>query len=90
MELSTGRGTVMPYIVRLKRSDGTVLNLPDIFAGPTPAPQTEVPVHVDGELVVAKVERHSQWHTASPEMPVERVDVVIASQVHSRIFSGET
>ena len=80
----------MPYVVRLKRSDGTVLNLPEIFAGPTPATHTEVPVCVDGEVVMVMVERHSQWHATSPERPVHPVDVVIASQVDSQLDCQET
>ena len=79
----------MPYVVRLKRSDGTVLNLPEIFAGPTPAAH-KVPIRVDGEVVMVMVERHSQWHATSPERPVHPVDVVIASQVDSQLNSQET
>jgi hypothetical protein len=80
----------MPYVVRLKRSDGTMLNLPEIFAGPTPAPHTEVPVPVNGELVMVMVERHSRWHATSPETPVHPVDLVIASQVDSQLNRQQT
>jgi hypothetical protein len=89
MELSTGRGTVVPYIVRLRRSDGTMLNLPETFPGATPPPQAEVPIRVDGELVLARVEGHSQWHTKSPDTHVHPIDVVIASQMDSKPMSSE-
>ncbi len=71
----------MGYIVRLRRSDGSVLNLPEVFHDPVPLPESEVALHVDGMIVRAKVERRSRWHSTSPETPVDTVDVVMATQL---------
>jgi hypothetical protein len=71
----------VPYVVRLRRTDGSVLNLPDTFPDPTPSPEAEVAVNVDGAIVRAKVEKHSRWHTLSPEIGLQPVDMVTATQI---------
>ena len=71
----------MSYVVRLRRSDGSVLNLPETFPDPAPPPESEVALHVDGLIVRARVEKHSRWYTKSPETPVEPVDVITATQI---------
>jgi hypothetical protein len=71
----------VPYVMRLTRADGSVLNLPDTFPDPTPLPKSEVAVHVDGVIVHAKIEKHSTWHALSPEIGLQPVDMVTATQI---------
>ena len=70
------------YMIRLRRRDGSLRNLPEAFAGPLPSAGAELPIQVDGEFVLARVEARSRWHSISPCNPkVQTVDVVTVAPV---------
>ena len=47
----------MPYIIRLRKADGTVVDLPEIYPGNAPSDETRVGIPFQGGMIEGKVER---------------------------------
>lgn len=71
----------MPYIVRLKKPDGTKVTLPDVYPDPAPCGDSEIELAFGGGIVCAKVERCTEQYAKSGENPLETYDVVHATLI---------
>jgi len=71
----------MPYIVRLNKSDGTTINLPESFPDPIPCHESVIIVPHDGGTIHAIVDKVSQMHSVSPYGRVDSVQIIYATQI---------
>jgi hypothetical protein len=47
----------MPYIVRLRKTDGTIVDLPDVYPGNAPCDEMRIGIPFQGGMIEGKVER---------------------------------
>lgn len=55
----------MPYIVRLRKPDGTVVDLPDVYPGDAPCTEKRIAIPFHGGMIEGKVERCLERHEVS-------------------------
>ena len=52
----------MSYIVRLRKPDGTVVDLPEVYPGDAPCDQNRISIPFPGGMIEGKVERCLERH----------------------------
>ncbi|HEX5279573.1 MAG TPA: hypothetical protein VFW28_05815 [Micropepsaceae bacterium] len=73
----------MPYIVRLRKTDGTVVDLPDIYPGDAPCDQNRIAIPFHGGTIEGKVERCLERHefNGTSASGVQTVPVVVVTML---------
>lgn len=73
----------MPYIVRLKKTDGTVVDLPDVYRGDPPCDEKRIGIPFHGGMIEGKVERCLERHevNAPSKTGVHTVPVIVVTML---------
>lgn len=72
----------MPYIVRLKKTDGTVVDLPEVYPGDAPCGEKRISIPFHGGTIEGKVERCLERHEFNgPSNGVQTVPVVVVTML---------
>ena len=73
----------MPYIVRLRKPDGTVVDLPGVYPGDAPCDEKRIAIQFHGGTIEGKVERCLERHEvhAPSKNGVQTVSVVVVTML---------
>lgn len=73
----------MPYIVRLKKTDGTLVDLPDVCRGDPPRDEKRIGIPFHGGMIEGKVERSLERPevNAPAKTGVQTVPVVVVTML---------
>ena len=73
----------MPYIVRLRKPDGTVVDLPQVYPGDAPCDEKRIEIPFHGGMIEGKVERCFERHevNAPSKTGVRTVPVVVVTML---------
>ena len=73
----------MPYIVRLKKPDGTVVDLPDVYPGDAPCHEKRIGIPFHGGMIEGKVERCLERHevVAPSQNGVQSMPIVVVTML---------
>lgn len=73
----------MTYIVRLRKTDGTLVDLPDIYPGDAPWDATRIGIPFQGGMIDGKVERcvEQHWFNGLPQTSLQTTPAVVATRL---------
>ena len=76
-------GWVLPYIVRLRKPDGTVVDLPEVYPGDAPCDQKRIAIPFPGGTIEGKIERCLERHEihAPSKTGVQSLPVVVVTML---------